>query len=914
MAVFDLNQPASSLSEEDDVAASNSHAVSVSSSINTGCDSFASHDDNASYSNILKTPKAAIHHEFIDTPGGSVYWVPRVSASVLQVLGTVYDSLDECIEMYRKYASKSVFGIRLSCQKRLKCGCVKQKYIVCNREGCPKDVWLNTLDPKKNDRQVRSSNFRVCGCKARVLFDMVPHTTKYTLTTFDVEHNHELNRVEYKHLSKAERKLTYNGQLFIIKAANANIGAVRAHNLYTDLKGSSSLVHGTQTEFKNFTRCVNYFIGDSDAQMLITRMEKRQKFTKDFNFDYFIEDAELCGLFWADKVTKCNYKEFGDIVSFDATYKTNKYKMVFVPFMAINNHRRTVTVGSGLLKKETAEAYGWLLRAFKKAFVHAPNIVVTDQDGAMRLAVVAEFPESKHRLCMWHIMQKIPAKNMFIGPLEFKDRWNKLMEEFNLVNHKWLSKLYRLRSSWIPAFFVDSPLCGLMRSTSRQRHTQEKLDHQSFDSFPAMLTPLPIEEHAAKVYTHKGFTVCIIDEEKIKPVGLPEVIDKESTSENVEEEINLHQKVTGHYKLFVRFGILCRHIFYVFKNFKVSCIPDQYILRRWTKDLILPDLRNPKNRYDEKNEAIEKLIMEASIILDSCVHMLRNNEPKLYVFVNKMKAIKSGLEAELPIVPTHTVSDFVQEFIGVKKPDNVKVKNPIGKNNVDVLYPVVVVSGGSDNVDGGLRDGACGSVSVHKQINNNPYTSFGFVMSLNDYRGLDVPTAKLFLIPTGKLMVPAGSSWFLLVVPAGRLCGSCWSAYGSDSLISVEIRWRLRYGRFMGRSWILQLDSCVHMLRNNEPKLSVFVNKMKAIKSELEAELPIVPNRIVSDFVQEFMGVYKPDKVKVKNPTGVRLKEHEKQKRIKSGREISMKKIVVPGGSDHVDGGLRDGASGSVSV
>ncbi|GJW40743.1 hypothetical protein Tco_0066588 [Tanacetum coccineum] len=45
-------------------------------------------------------------------------------------------------------------------------------------------------------------------------------------------------------------------------------------------------------------------------------------------------------------------------------------------------------------------------------------------------------------------------------------------------------------------------------------------------------------------------------------------------------------------------------------------------------------------------------------------------------------------------------------------------------------------------------------------------------MSLNDYRGLDVPTAKLFLIPTGKLMVPAGSSWFLLVgfmVPAGLL-------------------------------------------------------------------------------------------------------------------------------------------------
>nr|GEX46061.1 hypothetical protein [Tanacetum cinerariifolium] len=88
--------------------------------------------------------------------------------------------------------------------------------------------YMNHTNPKKNDRQVRSSNFKVCGCKARVVFDMVVDTTKYILTTFDVEHNHELDRVEYKDLFKAERKLTYNEQLFIIKAANANIGAVRA--------------------------------------------------------------------------------------------------------------------------------------------------------------------------------------------------------------------------------------------------------------------------------------------------------------------------------------------------------------------------------------------------------------------------------------------------------------------------------------------------------------------------------------------------------------------------------------------------------------------------------------------------------------------------------------------------------------
>lgn len=90
--------------------------------------------------------------------------------------------------------------------------------------------------------------------------------------------------------------------------------------------------------------------------------------------------------------------------------------MVFVPFTAIDNHRKCVTVGSGLLKNETTESYIWLLQAFKKAFVRSPNIIVTDQDGAMRNAIAEVLPDSKHRLCMWHIMQKLPAK---VSPVIF---------------------------------------------------------------------------------------------------------------------------------------------------------------------------------------------------------------------------------------------------------------------------------------------------------------------------------------------------------------------------------------------------------------------------------------------------------------------------------------------------------------
>ena len=141
---------------------------------------------------------------------------------------------------------------------------------------------------------------------------------------FDTIHNHELEREEFKHLSKRERQLTYLEQAFIVKAASVNIGATRAHHLLTGIKGSYLLVHGTTVDFKNFFRSVNCYTGDSDAQMLIHKMENRKKHVSDFSFDYLVENAELSAIFWADEVSKFNYKEFGDVVSFDATFKTNK--------------------------------------------------------------------------------------------------------------------------------------------------------------------------------------------------------------------------------------------------------------------------------------------------------------------------------------------------------------------------------------------------------------------------------------------------------------------------------------------------------------------------------------------------------------------------------------------------------------
>nr|KAJ0195419.1 hypothetical protein LSAT_V11C700357190 [Lactuca sativa] len=75
----------------------------------------------------------------------------------------------------------------------------------------------------------------------------------------------------------------------------------------------------------------------------------------------------LNAMFWADETNKAYYSEFGDAMSFNATFCTNKYALVFVPFTVIDHHKSSITVGAGLLSTKDVDSYKWLLEQFLKA-------------------------------------------------------------------------------------------------------------------------------------------------------------------------------------------------------------------------------------------------------------------------------------------------------------------------------------------------------------------------------------------------------------------------------------------------------------------------------------------------------------------------------------------------------------------
>ena len=78
------------------------------------------------------------------------------------------------------------------------------------------------------------------------------------------------------------------------------------------------------------------------------------RFYFSFNLD---DEGRLKNVFWADPRSRAAYKSFGDVVTFDTTYLTNKYDMSFAPFVRVNHHGHSILLGCGLISYEDNKTF-----------------------------------------------------------------------------------------------------------------------------------------------------------------------------------------------------------------------------------------------------------------------------------------------------------------------------------------------------------------------------------------------------------------------------------------------------------------------------------------------------------------------------------------------------------------------------
>ncbi|XP_059654915.1 protein FAR1-RELATED SEQUENCE 5-like [Cornus florida] len=86
----------------------------------------------------------------------------------------------------------------------------------------------------------------------------------------------------------------------------------------------------------------------------------------------------------ADSKMIVDYCNFGDVVSFDTTYKVIHGNHPFRSFLGLNYHWDIAVFGATFMYKETADSFLWLFQTFLKAMSDkASKTIFTDQDTAM---------------------------------------------------------------------------------------------------------------------------------------------------------------------------------------------------------------------------------------------------------------------------------------------------------------------------------------------------------------------------------------------------------------------------------------------------------------------------------------------------------------------------------------------------
>ncbi|XP_047964806.1 protein FAR1-RELATED SEQUENCE 5-like [Salvia hispanica] len=150
----------------------------------------------------------------------------------------------------------------------------------------------------------------------------------YEVYQFVEYHNHLMVADEHRHFMMANRNLDPIHRRFMEDCGRCNIGPTLTFKLLKEIMGGPENVGCDIIDIRNGYRDIMSNIDGSDAQMIFDYMRSQKKSSDAFYYEIEIgSHGKLTRLFWADAISRRNYHMFGDVISFDSTYNTNRFKL-----------------------------------------------------------------------------------------------------------------------------------------------------------------------------------------------------------------------------------------------------------------------------------------------------------------------------------------------------------------------------------------------------------------------------------------------------------------------------------------------------------------------------------------------------------------------------------------------------------
>jgi len=369
-------------------------------------------------------------------------------------IGMSFDTLDDAhrfVNIYGQVNGFAVFKGRNYKNKKI--------FLMCNKS-------KKAAEPKNPHKKRKRSYVKGTSCKMRII--VVLQQGRWKFSDVDLVHNHDLVSspsltkffINHRYMTVEEKKISRILQ-------EARIKPRRIMQIFRKMKGSFKNMNFGRTQLKNLKQADRkQKMRNTDIDSTMNYVKKMQKQHPGFYYTMRTDDDNTVrSIFWTDASSRLNYKLYGDFISFDTTFSTNKYNMPFAPLVGINGHGRTVVFGYALLENQTAETFSWLFNVLLEVMDgRRPENIITDQDAAMKKAIFEVFGTEVHRNCFWHIMRnarenlgtllkdienlgKELEKVIYesISREEFDEGWTAIIEKYGLQENSSLKMMWKNR-------------------------------------------------------------------------------------------------------------------------------------------------------------------------------------------------------------------------------------------------------------------------------------------------------------------------------------------------------------------------------------------------------------------------------------------------------------------------------------
>ena len=183
-----------------------------------------------------------------------------------------------------------------------------------------------------------------------------------------MSHNHAMLRTcaekvhcsSHKHIDKYTRDLVKQ-----LRENNVNLGKV--YSTIGSLFGRMDNVPFTKRCLRNVCGKISREQADDDVRK--TMQVFSEMGSADPEFSYVVEvdvESKIKTVLWTNGRSKLQYHNFGDVITFDTTYRTNLYDMPFGLFVGVNNHFQSIILGGVLMREEKIESFEWVFSEFIK--------------------------------------------------------------------------------------------------------------------------------------------------------------------------------------------------------------------------------------------------------------------------------------------------------------------------------------------------------------------------------------------------------------------------------------------------------------------------------------------------------------------------------------------------------------------